>query len=65
MQIFISPTLVAHFRATLRPGETTIEKRRRKKMKRIDMLDAIAKMLVHLSDENLKTVYEFVLTISK
>lgn len=34
-------------------------------MKRIDMLDAIAKMLVHLSDENLKTVYEFVLTISK
>lgn len=34
-------------------------------MKRVDLLDAIARMLVHLSDEDLKTVYEFVLTISK
>lgn len=34
-------------------------------MERIDYLDSIAKMLVHLSDEDLKTVYEFVLTISK
>lgn len=34
-------------------------------MERIDMLDAIARMLVHLSDEDVKTVYEFVLTISK
>ena len=33
-------------------------------MKRIDLLDELARMLVHLDDEMLKTVYEFVLTIS-
>ncbi|WP_297717949.1 hypothetical protein [Intestinimonas sp.] len=33
-------------------------------MKRTDLLDELARMLVHLDDEMLKTVYEFVLTIS-
>lgn len=32
-------------------------------MERIDYLDAIAKMLVHLSDEDVKTVYEFISTM--
>lgn len=32
-------------------------------MERIDCLDAIAKMLVHLSDEDVKTVYEFISTM--
>ena len=58
--------LVAHFRATF---PSVFGKGENKKeetiMERIDMLDAIARMLVHLSDEDVKTVYEFVLTISK
>lgn len=34
-------------------------------MERSDMLDAIEKMLVNLNDALLKTVYEFVLAISR
>ena len=34
-------------------------------MKRLDLLRAISNMLLYLSDEDVKTVYEFVLTISK
>lgn len=33
-------------------------------MKRLDLLHAISNMLLYLSDEDLKTVYEFVLMIS-
>ena len=32
-------------------------------MERIDYLDAIARMLVHLSDEEVRTVYEFLLAL--